>query len=490
MSVTDLPCVINWSIDDVLFWLEKKKYLLEIRRLFEIQRIDGRALLLLNEQDVKFMLSNQPLGCIKKLLLDIQQLKLDNKQMLFDKGYDPNTLLYMQNKQFYRNGFHNVIGENSEYYRKLNSKSEVTEPLPITHYCNGDYLSNATAATRENSYQSSRSSEDGQSISLKPEFTKAVIALAYLFVVTWITSFVMVIVHDRVPDMKRYPPLPDIFLDNVPYIPWAFHMCEWTATVLVLIWVVVLVFHKYRFILLRRFFALCGTVFLLRCITMLITSLSVPGSHLKCSPRISTHTSEYFFSDILSKIKQAYIIWTNAGLSIRGVRTCGDYMFSGHSVVLTMLNFFITEYTSRELHLLHIFTWVLNMFGIFFILSGHEHYSIDVFIAFYITSRLFLYYHTLANNQALMQRDSTRTRIWFPLFSFFESSIEGIVPNEYETVSEIFDNLFACGKFIFVRLLHAKIIMAIKSHIIKIKTAPIRTSKKQFSRRLKKQKSS
>lgn len=40
-----------------------------------------------------------------------------------------------------------------------------------------------------------------------------------------------------------------------------------------------------RFILLRRFFALAGTVFLLRCFTMLITSLSVPGSHLKCEPR-------------------------------------------------------------------------------------------------------------------------------------------------------------------------------------------------------------
>jgi len=73
------------------------------------------------------------------------------------------------------------------------------------------------------------------------------------------------------------------------------------------------------------------------------------------------------------------------------------------------------------------------MFGIFFILSAHEHYSIDVFVAFYITSRLFLYYHTLANNQALMQRDSNRTRIWFPLFSFFESSVDGIVPNEYES---------------------------------------------------------
>lgn len=74
------------------------------------------------------------------------------------------------------------------------------------------------------------------------------IALAYLFVVTWITSFVMVIVHDRVPDMKRYPPLPDIFLDNVPYIPWGFHMCEWTATVLVIIWIIVLIFHKYRYV--------------------------------------------------------------------------------------------------------------------------------------------------------------------------------------------------------------------------------------------------
>lgn len=114
---------------------------------------------------------------------------------------------------------------------------------------------------------------------------KALIAMGYLFTVTWITAFVMVIVHDRVPDMKKYPPLPDIFLDNVPYIPWAFHMCELTGTVLCFVWLAVLVFHKHRFILLRRFFALSGTVFLLRCITMIITSLSVPGIHLECTPR-------------------------------------------------------------------------------------------------------------------------------------------------------------------------------------------------------------
>lgn len=157
------------------------------------------------------------------------------------------------------------------------------------------------------------------------------------------------------------------------------------------------------------------------------------------------------YTSLSRKIQRAYIIWRGAGMSIQGVRTCGDYMFSGHTVALTMLNFFITECkcvlqqcidfylflksfvnctvcydfsdTPRHMYFVHTFTWMLNMFGIFFILAAHEHYSIDVFIAFYITSRLFLYYHTLANNRSLMMRDSNRTRIWFPLFSFFESSV-------------------------------------------------------------------
>jgi len=91
---------------------------------------------------------------------------------------------------------------------------------------------------------------------------------------------------------------------------------------------------------------------------------------------------------------------------------------------------YVTD-TPRRIPLLHTVCWILNVFAVFFILAAHEHYSIDVFIAFYITSRLFLYYHSLANNRVLRQPDSIRTRIWFPLFSYFEASIDGIVPNEY-----------------------------------------------------------
>ena len=43
------------------------------------------------------------------------------------------------------------------------------------------------------------------------------------------------------------------------------------------------------------------------------------------------------------KLHRAFAIWSGFGMTLTGVHTCGDYMFSGHTVVLTMLNFFVTE---------------------------------------------------------------------------------------------------------------------------------------------------
>ncbi|KAK7919170.1 hypothetical protein WMY93_010454 [Mugilogobius chulae] len=256
---------------------------------------------------------------------------------------------------------------------------------------------------------------------LDPEYWKTVLSSIYVVFVFGFTSFVMVIVHERVPDMRTYPPLPDIFLDSVPRIPWAFAMAEACGVILCNIWILVLLLHKHRSILLRRLCSLMGTVFMLRCITMFVTSLSVPGQHLQCSSKM--------YGDMWAKLQRAVAIWSGFGMTLTGVHTCGDYMFSGHTVVITMLNFFVTEYTPRNWHFIHTLSWVLNLFGIFFILAAHEHYSIDVFIAFYITTRLFLYYHTLANTRAYQQ--SRRARIWFPMFSFFECNVNGPVPNEY-----------------------------------------------------------
>ena len=111
---------------------------------------------------------------------------------------------------------------------------------------------------------------------------------------------------------------------------------------------------------------------------------------------------------------------------------CSFSCFGIYNSINLFLHTFWFSDTPSRMYYLHTCCWVLNMFGIFFILAAHEHYSIDVVIAFYISSRLFLYYHTLANTRALKCIDSKRTRVWFPLFWFFEEKVSGKVPNEYE----------------------------------------------------------
>uniref|UniRef100_A0A3B4VR69 Sphingomyelin synthase-related protein 1 n=1 Tax=Seriola dumerili TaxID=41447 RepID=A0A3B4VR69_SERDU len=360
--------VSAWTCKQVAQWLQEEGFGEYVELLCTQHRLDGPSLLALTEADLRGPpLGLTVLGDIKRLTLALRRLQRQNQAQLEELGLRP-------------------------------SDSLPTNLLP--------------GAAGGEQHLAGR---------LDPEVWKTVISSIYVFFVFGFTSFVMVIVHERVPDMRTYPPLPDIFLDSVPRIPWAFAMAEACGVILCYMFLLILLLHKHRSILLRRLCSLMGTVFLLRCCTMFVTSLSVPGQHLKCASKT--------YGDTWGKIQRALAIWSGFGMTLTGVQTCGDYMFSGHTVVITLLNFFVTEYTPRTWNLIHTISWVLNLFGIFFILAAHEHYSIDVFIAFYITTRLFLYYHTLANTRAYQQ--SRRARIWFPMFSFFECNVNGPVPNQY-----------------------------------------------------------
>ncbi|XP_056325588.1 sphingomyelin synthase-related protein 1-like [Danio aesculapii] len=385
------PSVRHWSPKHVGRWLREEGFCEYVDLLCNKHRLDGRSLLALSEYDLRSPpLELKVLGDIKRLMLSLRKLQKKNSDVLEELGLDTHTA------QGGAGG--------------------------VDWLCNGDSARDCDSVldTLSGDLQYSNGKQK-QMRRLDPEVWKTVLSSVYVAFVFGFTSFVMVIVHERVPDMRTYPPLPDIFLDSVPRIPWAFAMAEACGVILCCIWLLVLLLHKHRSILLRRLCSLMGTVFMLRCITMFVTSLSVPGQHLQCTGKI--------YGDVWAKLQRAVAIWSGFGMTLTGVQTCGDYMFSGHTVVLTMLNFFVTEYTPRSWNFIHTLSWVLNLFGIFFILAAHEHYSIDVFIAFYITTRLFLYYHTLANTRAYQQ--SRRARIWFPMFSFFECNVNGPVPNEY-----------------------------------------------------------
>uniref|UniRef100_A0A3B4ZM74 Sphingomyelin synthase-related protein 1 n=1 Tax=Stegastes partitus TaxID=144197 RepID=A0A3B4ZM74_9TELE len=367
--------VTAWSCKQVAQWLQEEGFEQYVELLCTQHRLDGPSLLALTEADLRGPpLGLTVLGDIKRLTIALRRLQRQNQAQLEELGLRPSDSL--------------------------------PAGLSLAAVCH----THTNGRCRQ--HLAGR---------LDPEVWKTVLSSVYVFFVFGFTSFVMVIVHERVPDMRTYPPLPDIFLDSVPRIPWAFAMAEACGLILCYMFLLILLLHKHRSILFRRLCSLMGTVFLLRCCTMFVTSLSVPGQHLKCASKT--------YGDSWGKIQRALAIWSGFGMTLTGVQTCGDYMFSGHTVVITLLNFFVTEYTPRTWNLIHTISWVLNLFGIFFILAAHEHYSIDVFIAFYITTRLFLYYHTLANTRAYQH--SRRARIWFPMFSFFECNVNGPVPNQY-----------------------------------------------------------
>jgi len=344
-SKRDYDNPAEWSCEAVCEWLNSKGFH-DVAKIFREQEIDGKILLTLREHDLKSPpLSLKKFGEIRRLAETIENLWSAKRE-----------------DSFYVDG--------PSPLRKRQSYSWSTEKtLPVWER-NLEWKSTYAAAA------------------------KVLFSMGYLAASLFVTSVVMTIVPDRTPNQEAYPPLPDIVLDNIIYITWAFKAAEICAITLVAIFFLILIFHRHRLVIMWRVSAIVGTVFLLRCVTMFVTSLSVPGQHLQCSRGAFGKTLE-------EKLWHAYHIVSGFGMSLSGVHSCGDYMFSGHTSVLTLMNYSILEYTPTDWEGLHILTWVLNLFGMFFVLAAHEHYTIDVIIAFYISSRLFLNYHSMADLKAL-----------------------------------------------------------------------------------------
>jgi shingomyelin synthase len=57
----------------------------------------------------------------------------------------------------------------------------------------------------------------------------------------------------------------------------------------------------------------------------------------------------------------------------------------------------------KKLYVIHWLAWINAIIGILMVLLAHGHYTIDVIIAYYVTTRLFWTFHTLANNGVLLK---------------------------------------------------------------------------------------
>ncbi|KAF3837571.1 hypothetical protein F7725_005035, partial [Dissostichus mawsoni] len=238
---------------------------------------------------------------------------------------------------------------------------------------------------------------------------KTGVAFLYSVFILFFTTVIITVIHERVPDKS--------FFDYVDRVPWAFTVTEVNGLILCGLWLLQLLFLKHKAIIVRRCFFMIGTLYLYRCVTMYITTLPVPGKHMVCAPKL--------YNDSTGKI------WRILSLSLTGSQLmCGDFLYSGHTVMCTLSYLFIQEYSPRWMWWYRWICWCLSASGVLCILIGHEHYSIDVVVGYFATTRTFWWYHTMANTHALRQAPNNfLSRTWWnPIFNFLEKNVRTTVP--------------------------------------------------------------
>lgn len=239
------------------------------------------------------------------------------------------------------------------------------------------------------------------------------------------TTASLALTHDRVPDTA---PLPDILLDHVPYQEWALDASEILIMISTISAVIVVMCHTHRLIILRRIWYLLGLLYFYRSLTMFITVLPKADTAYTCKPQTNDTTAVDIARRVLTII-------SGGGLSINGKHVyCGDYIFSGHTLVLTMGYLAIKQYSPRRYFPLHWLSLCISLTGVILLLLAKGHYSIDVVVAYWITTRLWWLYHTMANNSQLKkegQHNLLDSVWWWRLFLYFEGNVGAELPRQY-----------------------------------------------------------
>ncbi|XP_058508003.1 phosphatidylcholine:ceramide cholinephosphotransferase 1 [Solea solea] len=383
--------VEQWSAEDVSDWLSKEG-MPEYQDA--LHQTDGPALLRLTEADFR----NPPLSL----------LSCDGGQQITERV---KTLQIENHMVAHKNGHTNghVVGLPNGTSKPLNGtmgRKDLRMEMVHIHI--------PTAEPSRSSFPT--------------EWRKTGAAFCYAVVCFVTTTIVISVVHERVPSKEHTPPLPDKFFDLFNRVEWAFSICEINGVLLVGLWLVQWILLKHRSIIGRRFFFIVGTLYLYRCITMYITTLPVPGMHFKCSPKLLGNWE--------AQMRRVLKMIAGGGLTITGAHDmCGDYLYSGHTVMLTLTYLFIKEYSPKRFWYYHWFCWTLSAVGIVCILLAHDHYTVDVVVAYFITTRLFWWYHTMANQQSLKETSQGNpfSRVWwYRPFQYFEENVSGIVPRNYQ----------------------------------------------------------
>jgi len=229
-----------------------------------------------------------------------------------------------------------------------------------------------------------------------PAFWKMVFVFSLFIPILLLTGCALIITNARRPPP---PLLPDIVHQMVPYYP----LNRFIDNIMIFIIVsefFFIVFDSQRFVILRRVGAVYAILCTFRIITMTVTSLPDP------SP-LCPHAGEH---KIVFNMRGVFKMLT-------GGLTCGDMIFSGHTIGFLLPCLFHNFYFKKPIGYIY---WALAIIGPIMLIISRLHYTVDVVISFFCTSCVFYIYHIIAENPSTAARLPGFVSSYFKLMEWSE----------------------------------------------------------------------
>jgi len=252
--------------------------------------------------------------------------------------------------------------------------------------------------------------------------------LCFLFLVCGglASSFSLILTNQRLPEVE---PLKDMLLDNLPYVEEGLIACEIIMLVSLVFSFLIIILHNCTLIILRRVFFIAGLLYSYRSITMALTVLPSPNTMLTCSKI----PEEEFSSETV--FKNGFKLFFGGWLSLWARhKLCGDYIFSGYTMCLVLAWKVVKEYGPKVMVMLHWISLILAMTGVFLLLVGRVSYTLDVIIGYWITTRVWWVYHTLANHPTTRINNKHNCLMmfwWARVVVWLEEGVVGPLPDTF-----------------------------------------------------------
>ena len=158
-----------------------------------------------------------------------------------------------------------------------------------------------------------------------------VLAAVIMITGIWLNTLMLALTNERLPIQVKVHP--DLLFDILPYSYEALTFTEVYILIQNICFILLLIFHQEREIILRRFMFIIGIIFLTRAITFTSTSISCPFKVGACIPKLGNMSTNLFVSQIFQRsLQHCLSVFSFSSQSKKTL--CGDYIFSKQTVTI------------------------------------------------------------------------------------------------------------------------------------------------------------